>query len=79
MWTKFFDMSSGGSEKTDWTTIYIQLPKEEAIEYFENRFGTNPYNVTCSCCGSDFSVYEVDEEPTEDSGTLIIREADIKI
>jgi hypothetical protein len=79
MWTKFFDMSSGGSEKTDWTTIYIELPEDEATEYFENRFGTNPHNVTCSCCGSDFSVYEVDEEPTEGSGTLIIREADIKI
>ena len=72
-------MSSGGSEKTDWTTIYIELPEDEAIEYFENRFGIDPHNVTCSCCGSDFSVYKVDGEPTESSDTLIILEADIKI
>ena len=79
MWTKFFDMNSGGSEKTDWTTIYIELPEDEATEYFEKRFGRDPHNVTCSCCGSDFIVYEVYKEPTEGSRTLIIREADIKI
>lgn len=72
MWTKFFDMSSGGSEKTDWTEIYIELPEDKAIKYFEDRFDRDPHNVTCSCCGSDFSVYEVDEEPEPSSGTLII-------
>lgn len=79
MWTRFFDMSSGGKEKTDWTIIYIELPEDEATEYFENRFGINPHNVTCSCCGIDFWVYEVDEEPIESNSTLIIRKADIKI
>lgn len=72
-------MHSGGSKKTDWTTIYIELPEDEATEYFENRFGTGPHNITCSCCGSDFWVDETDEEPTESRGTLIIRKADIKI
>jgi transcription initiation factor IIE alpha subunit len=79
MWTKFFDMCSGGSEKTDWSIIYIELPEDEARVYFEDKFGLDPDNFTCSCCGRDFTVYEVDEEPTEGSGTLIIREADIKI
>ena len=72
MWTKFFDMSSGGSEKTDWTVIYIELPEDKAVEYFEDRFGRNPHNVTCDCCGSDFSVYEVSEKPEPSNGTLII-------
>ena len=31
MWTKFFDMSSGCSEKTDWTEIYIELPEDKAV------------------------------------------------
>ena len=79
MWTKFFDMASGGSEKTDYAQIYIELPEDEARKYFEDKFGRDPDNVTCSCCGSDFSVYEVDEEPIESNGTLIIREAEIKV
>ena len=39
MWTKFFDMASGGSEKTDYAQIYIELPEDEARKYFEDKFG----------------------------------------
>ena len=47
MWTKFFDMASGGSEKTDYAQIYIELPEDEARKYFEDKFGRDSDNVTC--------------------------------
>jgi hypothetical protein len=61
MWTKFFDMSSGGSTKVKLDGrykehIYIELPEDEAINYFEERFNRHPYNVTCDCCGEDYSI-----------------------
>ena len=57
-WTRFFDMSSGGGEKLDWTLIVIQMPEEEAIEHFEDHFDRDPQNVTCECCGGDYSIDE---------------------
>lgn len=62
MWTLFWDMHSGGSAKVvidgkKKEKIYIELPEEEAINYFEQRFDRNPYNVTCDCCGEDYSIY----------------------
>ena len=58
MWTKFWDMHSGGGQKLDWAKIYIQAPEEEAVVIFSNRFGRDPENVTCNCCGEDYSVSE---------------------
>jgi len=57
MWTRFMDMHSGGRTKEppyEW--IYIELPQKEAEVYFQNRFGHNPYRVTCTCCGEDYSI-----------------------
>lgn len=67
MWTRFFDMSSGGGEKTEWSIIYVEADSEDqAVDIFSERFG-DPYNITCDCCGSDFSVGSQDslEEITE--------------
>ena len=58
MITKFFNMSSGGSEKEEWTLISVNLPQEEAVEWFEKTFDHDPYNVTCGCCGPDYSIGE---------------------
>lgn len=78
MWTEFFDLHSGGSAQTKYSSIFIELPKSEAIVYFTENF-SDPYNVTCECCGQDYSVYEVDEADIVDSkSTLIIRESEIK-
>ena len=77
MWTQFYDLSSGGTEKTDWSVIYIELPIEDAIEYFQDRFGLDPYNITCPCCGEDFSVQETDIEPMQTKRVLIIRKDEI--
>lgn len=60
-WTKFFDMHSGGGQKLDWSHIYIEAPEAEAVEIFKRRFGRDPNNVTCDCCGEDFAVYESDD------------------
>jgi len=79
MWTKFYDMATEGYEKTDYAQIFIELPEYEARKYFKVKFGIDPDNFTCSCCGRDFSVSESDEEPTESNGTLIIRDAEIKV
>lgn len=77
MFTRFFDMSSGGSEKEDFCTLYVELHENDAIEWFENKYGHSPYNVTCTCCGSDYSVCEVGENPNMDDADLIIRKEDL--
>lgn len=60
-WTLFWDMHSGGGTKVEpYTKIYIEAPKDEAVNIFYNRFGRNPYRVTCTCCGEDYSVDESD-------------------
>lgn len=57
MWTQFWDMHSGGGLKEPpYAKIYIEAPEEEAIRIFEDRFGRDPYNVTCDCCGDDYSI-----------------------
>lgn len=71
-WTRFFDMSSGGTEKTNWEIIYIELPVSTAINFFEQRFGINPNNITCFCCGHDFSIEEVDLPPLNPDETELI-------
>lgn len=56
--TKFWDMHSGGGQKLDWGKIYIEAPKDEAIRVFYARFRRNPYRVSCTCCGEDYSISE---------------------
>lgn len=58
MFTRFFDMHSGGGQKLDWPLIIIEAGEEAAVAEFERRFGRDPHNVTCDCCGSDYSVRE---------------------
>jgi len=61
MWTQFWDMHSGGGLKENpYNHIYIEAPQDEAVKIFYNRFGHNPYRVTCTCCGEDYSVEEFD-------------------
>jgi len=42
MWTVFFDMSSGGSNKEKFTTCIIEASEFEAISIFEDKFGRHP-------------------------------------
>lgn len=56
-WTQFWDMHSGGYSKiSDIDKIYIEADGDEAIELFKRIFERDPGNVTCDCCGEDFSV-----------------------
>lgn len=57
-WTLFWDMCSGGVSKEKWDYIYIEAPEAEASVIFYNRFGHSPDQVSCPCCGSDYSVSE---------------------
>jgi hypothetical protein len=50
------DMHSGGSQKEDFAYLYIEAPLEEATSIFYSRFNHNPYRVTCTCCGEDYSI-----------------------
>lgn len=61
MWTKFDDMYSGGYTKTDFKEIWIELPENEACEYFEKKFGESPNGMTCICCGPDYHIDEYSE------------------
>lgn len=58
MWTHFWDMSSGGSQKLKYKHIFIEAPSAEAQIIFYNRFKRNPNRVTCTCCGRDYSISE---------------------
>lgn len=42
MWTKFWDMASGGGQKEPFKFCYIEAPEEEAERIFQARFGHNP-------------------------------------
>jgi hypothetical protein len=66
MWTQFWDMHSGGGRKEKWSRIYIEASIDEAEVIFYNRFGHNPNRVSCTCCGSDYSIdeYESLEQAT---------------
>lgn len=75
MYTKFFDMSSGGGEKLGACNIFIEAKEDEAVDLFKRIFGRDPYNVTCSCCGSDYSVNETDDAP--DNGDWVVSREDI--
>lgn len=68
MWTRFMDMHSGGGQKLSHNLIFIEAPEDEAIRIFENRFNRNPNNVTCSCCGSDYSISEEKETLEQSTG-----------
>ena len=60
-WTKFMDMDSGGSQKTPYAYIYIQGTEDKATQVFKKLFpDEDPNNVTCECCGEDFSVSKSD-------------------
>jgi hypothetical protein len=61
MWTHFNDMHSGGGRKLDYEHIFIEAEEEKAAELFERIFRRDPYNVTCYCCGPDYSINEVEE------------------
>ncbi len=61
MWTHFNDMQSGGERKLDYEHIFIEAEEFIAIELFERIFRRDPCNVTCSCCGPDYSIYEKEE------------------
>ena len=58
---KFTDMNSGGFTKSKYKTILIDCDNEtEAIELFEARFDRHPRNITCNCCGYDYSISDFD-------------------
>jgi hypothetical protein len=57
-WTLFWDMHSGGGTKIPpYNKIYVEAPEDDARSYFQRRFERDPENVTCNCCGEDYSVY----------------------
>lgn len=59
MWTVFKDMFSGGSVKIRGEAeVYIEGTEEEAVRVFMSKYGRDPYNITCSCCGPDYVIYE---------------------
>jgi len=73
-WTRFSDMHSGGRAKErdeqgqEISQIYIQAPEREAEIVFYNRFGHAADRISCTCCGSDYSVTQLEdgETPTQE-------------
>jgi hypothetical protein len=71
-WTKFWDMRSGGDKKEYFEHLLIEAPQAEAENIFYARYGHDPHNVTCKCCGPD---YQVEEYPSLEEATEFHREA----
>lgn len=60
-WTRFNDMHSGGVVKIyPFECIYIEADQETAELIFSEQFHRDPNNITCSCCGNDYSISEYD-------------------
>lgn len=58
-WFQFHDMHSGGGQKLDYGMLFIEATDQaEAEAIFTTRFGRDPHNVTCECCGEDYSINE---------------------
>jgi len=71
-WFRFWDMSSGGYEKTDYSMIFVKAKtQDEAVRIFEMETDLNPYDVTCECCGEDFAIDEVLEEEVEKDESVL--------
>src|SRR5688500_13034581 len=56
-WTKFWDMHGGGTTKVKpFDKIYIETAEDEAKVVFFNPLGVNPEQISCGCCGEDYSI-----------------------
>ncbi len=79
MWTALRDTHAGGIQKLEWKWVVIEADEDEATSVFFSRFGINPNRVSCTCCGSDFSIWDdFDLDYIEDDEkALIIRTTDI--
>lgn len=69
-WTYFYDMASGGYQKTDFSYVLIEGGEDRAKDIFEERFGQNPEDTACECCGQNFSI---DTYPTLEQATAYER------
>lgn len=66
---RFMDMHSGGRAKIqkngiDQNYVYIQAPEKLAVIIFKEMYDRDPENVTCQCCGEDYSVSYADSLST---------------
>ena len=76
LFTKFMDMHSGGGCKLGAEYIYIQADEDDATAIFKGVFDIDPYNVTCDCCGEDYSIYEK-TNPEIENGSFVMFEEDV--
>jgi len=78
-WTKFYDVHSEGFPKEKWEECYIEACGKEAISIFYARYGHSPLRVSCTCCGPDYIIYEVEMEdvPCPDESHRVIFEREI--
>ena len=56
MWTRFMDLHSGGFKKEKHAYIYIEAGEAEACRVFFDKFGHDPTDVACECCGQNYSI-----------------------
>ena len=55
-WTVFTDLKSGGTLKSKYQAIAIELPRSKAMTCFENTLHFDPIQKSCPCCSLDFHV-----------------------
>lgn len=59
-YTTFFDMHSGGGRKSEHEVYILAGDEKTATKTFKKLTGRKPNNVSCRCCGEDYSVTEHD-------------------
>ena len=55
-WTRFRDASSGGTQKLEWSIVFIQASVKDATKYLNFKYDVHPEHTTCRCCGTDYTV-----------------------
>lgn len=77
-WFRYYDMSSGGTEKTPYSNIYVEAASRPTADVvFTAHTGRDPGHTTCACCGEDYTVYEyttIDEATADERGGQSVRQ-----
>ena len=56
------DVHSGGYRKEQYDQIVIEAPEDEATLIFRNRFGHDPREIACQCCGANYWIFEEEDK-----------------
>lgn len=57
-WTRFYDMHSGGSPKSQFDYIFVEAAEDDARDLVSEALSVDAWGIACDCCGANFSAME---------------------